>query len=61
MASSAEVSVFCVHLHKCSVNYCDLFICAILLHVNGISFNWNKLFCRLQGSSKLMISQEGSV
>lgn len=24
MASSAEVSVFCVHLHKRSVDYCDL-------------------------------------
>jgi hypothetical protein len=60
MASSAEVSVFCVHLHKSSVDYYDLFLSAVLLRVNGIYFNWNKLFCRLQGSSKLMISQEGS-
>lgn len=47
MAFSAEVSVFCVHLHKCSVDYCDLFICVVLLPVNGISIEFllTEIYC----------------
>lgn len=30
---------FCVHLHKCSVDYCDLLYALVLLSVNRISVN----------------------